>query len=203
MKRLLFGLCAALFVTCSAAAPPERRVQGHRLVSRADPAMTITLPRSARYLGADRWDLYDICDAEVHVFVEAGANKVVKALYWIQFESYLPNNSHIYDYSRDELVTFAGRPFWKRARFGPTNEAARAGSDSEHVRQIIERAGYTLPPHMMNVRLVHLPDPSRRKELMFIYSEELTTPAPGEAWSTIEKGLIERAMTRIRPSRPD
>src|SRR5689334_5706296 len=72
MKRLLFVLCITFVGTCSAAAPPERLVHGHRLVSLADPAVTISLPRSARYLGADRWDLFDICDAELHVFVEAG-----------------------------------------------------------------------------------------------------------------------------------
>lgn len=201
MKRLLLMLGATLFATCTPAAPPERLAQGHRLVSTHDPAITITLPRSAKYLGADRWDLYGICDAELHVFVEADARKTVKAFYWIQFEGYLPSNTHIYDYTKDEPVTFAGLPFWKRARFGPTDEPQRAGSDAEHLHQIIERAGYHLPPHMMNVRLVHVLDDARRKELMFIYAEALATPAPGTAWPGLEKRLVGRAMKRIRLSR--
>jgi hypothetical protein len=214
MKRLLLTLTATLMVlpSVAAAAPPERQASGNRLISQRDPAITITLPRSARYVGADRWDLYGICDAELHVFVEADAQKRVRALYWIQFEGYLPSNTHVYDYSKDEPLTFAGLPFWKRARFGPTSDPQRAGSDGEHVRQLLAREGYQLPPHMMNVRLVHLLDDSRRKELMFIYSEDLAPQGytseqlmdggqPRPAWGDIEKGLVDRAMKRIGISR--
>ena len=215
MKRLLPGLCAIRFVVSSTvlAAPPERQVKGNHLISRSDPAIAITVPRSFKYLGAERWDLYDIADCELHLFIEADRHKVVKSLYWIQFEGYLPSNTHIYDYSKDTAVTFAGQPFWQRARFGPSNEATRAGSDGERVRQMVERAGYQLPPHSMNVRLVRVLDEARRKELMFIYGEDLgrqgyTTEQlmdgekPGQAWAGIEKDLIERARSRIRISWP-
>lgn len=201
MKHLLASVCAAILLISSTAlaAPPEREVRGTRLISRADPEVTIRLPRSARYVGADRWDLYGICDAELHLFVEADSKKRVKAFYWIQFEKYLPSNTHVYDYTRDEPVTFAGQPFWKRARFGPTGDSERAGSDGEHMRQMLERAGYQLPSHMMNVRLVRVLDEARRKELMFIYSEELPARKySAEEWQKIEKGLVKRAMKRIR-----
>ena len=191
MKRSLLAFGALLLTASTTAlgAPPERVVKGHRLISRSDPAITIQLPRSARYVGADRWDLYDICDAELHLFVEADRSKRVRAFYWIQFERYLPNNTHVYNYSKDTAVTFAGRPFWQRIRFGPTDEPQRAGSDGEHVRQMLAKAGYELPPHMTNVRLVHLLDDSRRQELMFIYAE---------ASDSLDESIAERAKQRIR-----
>jgi len=203
MKPLLPGLCVILLLisACALAAPPERAVEGNRVTSTRDPAITITLPRAVRYVGADRWDLYDICDAEVHVFVEADAHKNVKALYWIQFEGYLPSNTHIYDYSKDEPVTFAGRAFRKRARFGPTDEPQRPGSDGEHVWQLLARAGYQLPPRMMNVRLVQVLGEARRRELMFIYAEGLPADADtGADWPRLERKLVQRAMKRIRLS---
>jgi hypothetical protein len=58
---------------------------------------------------------------------------------------------------------------------------------------MLERAGYELPPHMMNVRLVHLLDDTRRKELMFIYAE---------AADAFDEGVIRRAKERIRLSMP-
>lgn len=213
MKRLLVALCALLSIgSASLAASPERVVRGNKVVSQADPAITITLPRSARYLGADRWDLYDICDAEVHVFVEADADRNVKALYWIQFEQYLPNNTHIYNYTQDEPVTFGGRAFWRQARFGASDQPPRAGSDLEHVQAIVRRAGYRWPAHTMNLRLVHLPDASNRKELMFIYLEDLASTGytsdglldgeqPRPEWQAIQQGLVERAAQRIKLSR--
>jgi hypothetical protein len=47
--------------------------------------------------------------------------------------------------------------FYVKARFGPTDDVLKVGSDAEHVRQLIRAGGYTTPPGMLNVRLVHLP----------------------------------------------
>jgi hypothetical protein len=214
MKRPLFGLGAVMFsiLLLAHAAAPERRVTGNRLISNSDPAITIEVPASARYLGAERWDLYGVADCELHLFVEADEDKQVKALYWIQFEGYLPQNTHTYDYSDDEPVTFAGLPFYQRTHFGPTNNVPRAGGDGERVRQMLARAGYRLAPEAMNVRLVHLLDDTRRKELMIIYGEDLARSGyrseqlkdgdkPRAEWTDVEKGLVERAMKRIRISR--
>jgi hypothetical protein len=210
MKRTLLGVSAIVF-SCflmAAAKEPAREVKGTRLVSASDPAITIQMPRSAVYLGAERWDLYDVADCELHLFVEAYPDKTVKAMYWIQFEAYLPTNEHSYDYSKDEPVTFGGRPFWKSSSFGPTNNTPRAGGDGERTRQMLARAGYKLPAERMNVRLVHLPDESRRKELMIIYAEDLAPSGytaaqlldgkePRPEWNAVERGLVERAMKRI------
>ena len=65
-----------------------------------------------------------------------------------------------------------------------------------------------LPAGMMYVRLVHLLDEQKRKELMFIYGEDLAptgfTAADlkkgGKAydqWPTIENSLVERAKNKI------
>jgi hypothetical protein len=63
----------------------------------------------------------------------------------------------------------------------------------------------------MNLRLVHLMDEARRKELMFIYAEDLAasgftteqlkTPEGEAKWLEIKKGLIERALERIKLER--
>jgi len=143
--------------------------------------------------------------------VEAYPDKTVKAMYWIQFEAYLPTNEYTYDYSKDEPVTFGGRPFWKSSNFGPTNNTPRAGGDGERTRQMLARAGYKLPAERMSVRLLHLVDESRRKELMIIYAEDLVPSGysasqlldgkePGPEWKNIEHGLVERAKKRIKLS---
>jgi hypothetical protein len=211
MKRTLSGLGAVVLSSflMGAAQAPEREVKGNRLISKRDPAITLQVPHSALYLGAERWDLYDVADCELHLFVEAYPDKTVKAMYWIQFEAYLPSNEHTYDYSKDAPLTFAGRPFRKSSSFGPTNNTPRAGGDGERTRQMLARAGYNLPAERMSVRLVHLLDESRRKELMIIYAEDLAPSGytaaqlldgkePRPEWKNIEQGLVERAMKRIK-----
>jgi hypothetical protein len=73
---------------------PDRTVQDHTIVSAHDPRVTITLPKQAQSVGADRWILYDIADCELHIFVEADA-KVLQRLYWIQFEAYVPSRPEL------------------------------------------------------------------------------------------------------------
>jgi len=211
MKHILYGALALTlsFLSVAQAAGPERQVRRNALVSKQAPAITVKVPRSAVYVGADRWDLYDICDAELHVFVEADRDKNVKALYWIQFEQYLPSNTHTYNYGADEPVQFAGRDFWQRTEFAATTKTPRAGSDGEHVRKLLEREGYTMPKDQMNVRLVQVLDETRRRELMFIYLEDLAPTGFTAAqlmdgkeikpeWQSLKRDLVKRAMQRIQ-----
>jgi hypothetical protein len=71
------------------------------VTSERDPKVRIQLPKSAQYVGADRWVLYGIADCELHAFVDADRQKNVQRLYWVQFEGYLPTKpelKHKYDY---------------------------------------------------------------------------------------------------------
>ncbi|WP_263416982.1 hypothetical protein [Terriglobus albidus] len=107
MKRLL--ILAALTTLCGIAAaqtpPPERTVIGNVVVSQHDPAVRIALPKEAVYLGAERFVLHSIADCEIHIFVEADAQRVVKRLYWIQFEGYLPSTpGAVYGYKFERTL---------------------------------------------------------------------------------------------------
>jgi hypothetical protein len=209
MRELI--VLAALAISCAIAdaqtLQPERVVQGSIITSHRDPEMRIDLTREAQYLGGDRWVLYDVADCEIHVFVEADAQKQVRRMYWVQFEQFV-SAAPSYNYKAQELTKFAGMETYVRARFGKSDEAAKKGSDLEHVEALIRAKGYTLPPEMMNVRLVRLLDPERRKELMIIYSEDLAPTGvkvdnlmPGgtdsEKWPAIQKSLVERAEQKI------
>jgi hypothetical protein len=184
---------------------PERAVTGTAIISAHDPALRIGLPPSAQYAGAARWDLYGMADCELHVFVDADAHKNVQRLYWVQFESYLPTRPELHHtYDSPQHATLGGLDFyvdtWAQARDSKTE----AGGDGEHVRALIRGKGYTRPADMMVVRLVHLLDAAKRKELMLIYAEDLAptglTAADlnegGKAhaqWAAIQAGLVERA----------
>ncbi len=188
---------------------PERKVEGNVIASERDPAVRVHLPQSAQYVGADRWILYDVADCEVHVFVEANAQKNVQRLYWVQFEGYVPTKpelQHTYDSPRHTNI--AGMDFfvdtWVRAK----GDEVRSGSDREHIEALIRAKGYHMPDGMMYVRLVHLLDEQKRKELMIIYGEDVAPSGYGAAdlqpkgkaqdqWPALEKELIERAKAKI------
>ncbi len=206
----LAGALASLLLGTATAADkaPDRKVEGTTVTSSHDPAVKVTLPGTAQYVGADRWDLYDFADAEVHVFVEADAQKHVQRLYWVQFEAFLPDNERTYKYAFLETATLGGKEFDVTRTYAPTNLKSRPGSDRERVFAMISKAGYLMPTEQANVRLVYLPDEKKRKELMIVYGEdlsmskttveELNTPAGTAKWEGQRAALVERAKERIK-----
>jgi hypothetical protein len=210
---MLSFLCATLIAQT---ALPERKVAGNVVTSEHDPAVRIELPKAVQYVGADRWVLYDIADCELHAFVEADAQKKVQRLYWVQFEGYLasrPDLHHTYDSPKH--TTIGGLDFyvdtWVRAKDAPSE----SGSDREHIEALVRAKGYRMPDAMMYVRLVHLLDKEKRKELMIIYGEDLSptkfTAAElsegGKAhdrWPGIADDLLKNGETRItvEPTKP-
>jgi hypothetical protein len=204
-------LLAVLFAaqTHTHTEPPHRKVEGNTLTSTSDPAAKIQLLHSPAYVGSDRWILYGFSNCELHAFVHADSRKNVQRLYWVQFESYLPTRPelhHTYDSPRHTQIN--GLDFYVDTWVEPTSGHIKPGSDVEHIHTLLETHGYKLPSAMMSVRLVHLLDEQKRKELMFIYSEDVastghTASELGSAgpahhqWPQIEKGLIERAEKSI------
>jgi hypothetical protein len=207
-KRLLSLAIAPAFLFQQPGAP-ERKVAGSAVSSSHDPQVQIHLPESAQYVGADRWILYGIADCELHAFVEADAQHIVQRLFWIQFEGYVPSKpelAHTYDSPRHTAI--GGLDFyldtWPRA----DGEQTKPGSDREHMEALILSKGYKMPAGMMYVRLVHLLDANKRKELMIIYGEDLAptgfTAAElaegGKAraqWQALENALVARALKSI------
>ena len=185
---------------------PERKVERHVITSERDPKVQIRLPESVQYVGADRWVLYDIADCELHAFVEADPQRNVERLYWVQFEGYLPTKPELaHQYDSPRHVQIGGLDFFVDTWLKSNDARQRPGSDGEHIRALIRAKGYKLPAGMMCVRLVHLLDEQKRKELMIIYGEDVAPTgytaadldkggkAHNDRWPAIEKGLIERA----------
>jgi hypothetical protein len=146
---------------------------------------------------------------ELHAFVNADRQKNVQRFYWVQFEGYLPTKSELkHKYDSPQHSKIRGIDFyvdtWVRA-----NEAEiQAGSDREHIEALIRVKGYKLPAGMTCVRLVHLLDEQKRKELMIICGEDVaSTGVPAaelheggkayDQWPIVEKGLVERAEKKI------
>src|ERR1700730_7483224 len=188
---------------------PERTVQGNTITSEHDPKLTIRLPESVHYVGADRWVLYGIADCELHAFVEADEQKNVQELYWVQFEGYIPSRPdlhHKYDSPRHAMI--GGLDFYVDTWPRSNDEKTEAGSDREHIDALIRAKGYKIPENMMYVRLVHLLDREKRKELMIIYGEDLASSGftaadlhqggkASDHWPALENELIERVEKKI------
>jgi len=86
-------------------------------------------------------------------------------------------------------------------------KSPKQGSDGAHFYSLLASRGYQREDHMA-VRLVHLIDAAKRKELMIIYAESLAPTgltaaqleeggAEHAKWAAMADGLIRRAQQSI------
>src|SRR4051812_35220338 len=97
LTAIVLSLTASLAIA-SPAAPQGRSVKNQELISTGLPAIKIRFDKPFKYVGQQSFVLYDVANAEQHFFVDADKEGRIKRLYWIQFEGYLPDNSHTYRY---------------------------------------------------------------------------------------------------------
>jgi len=222
MWRTFFLVAVTMAMSISAVASPQapsRSVRGSSVVSDRDPAVRISLPSDATFVGSYSWVLYGITNCRQFVFVQADKQKNIERLYWIQFEAYVATMPKLhYEYDSPRHATLGGMDFYldtwlsnyaggtpqppdlgqlkaALAKFGyPAPAGINSGSDSEHVFSIITAKGYRLPRKRIDVRFVHLPGSDRRKELMVIYSEKFEGSVPSHAQI---QSALERAERSI------
>ena len=191
----------------------SRKVNGQELVSTQQPAVQLKFDKAFKYAGAQSFVLYEVANAEQHFFVDADKDGRIKRMYWIQFEGYLPSNTHIYRYKSEKTVDIGGLNFFADAfaRNIKVN-TTRPDSDGSRAQTFLQDKGFRMASdEILMQRLVHLTDDTKRNELMIIYMEDLSgtglTAADlskdGKAaarWDEISKALLDRTVKGMKIS---
>lgn len=210
---------AAGAASAATAPPVSRRVKGRVLTSAGAPRVRIKFDKAFKYAGAQSFVLYDVANAEQHFFVDADARGHIRRLYWVQFEGYLPDNDHAYDYKSKNVVNLGGLDFVADARAIHVPEGGVSGqppnkiSDGDRARVFLASKGYTLAGgEALWQRFVHMVDASKQSEMMIIYLEDLSPMGlkaadfskDGSAagrWDSVSKELLERARKGVTVAR--
>ena len=197
--RLMVVLVALLTIFATAQATLQRQVRGGKLVSKTDPAVVLEFGKAFRHSGSQVIDIFKVAGAEQHFFLDAAPDGAIRRFYWVQFEHYYPSNRDIYDYTGIEQQPLQLGPlaFLADTSVEPDYFTAgnRAGSDSEAAEKFLRAKGYKLEGTFVRLRLFHLPDASRRKELMIIYGEALP---PGASGDQARSAVIQHAQENLK-----
>ncbi|MDQ2670757.1 MAG: hypothetical protein M3Y31_09005 [Gemmatimonadota bacterium] len=206
MRTFLTTLALAFTAGCSIAG--HQRVEDSLLSARAGPdgrslhvevgtIAELRVDSAFRYAGGQRFLLNDAADAEQHFFVASGPDGSVEAVFWIQLERLLASAEGSYDYSDDPVRPVHDLPMHVQTR--RYDSPPPPDGDRGRAYAFLRSRGYEIPEPAVRARLVHLPAPSKREELMIIYIE----PFEGNGDLTPEAGdaLVARAVGRIRPVR--
>jgi hypothetical protein len=167
------------------------------------PPIAIQIDPLFKYAGSTSFILYEICSVEQHHFVVADEQRRVLRQLWFQFEGYLENNSHTYDYSGMDRLNLHGFDFLQDVHITNVKEDYEEGpaSDFKHVVDFLRDKGYLLTGDLLVHRMFWL-DATRRNELMIIYWEALDAvveagPSAAE-WPTLSQALWERSLASFK-----
>jgi hypothetical protein len=200
MRKLFIAAATSLLIVAhngaAGQAAPYAVTKG-RVVSQMQPAIELRIDTALAYVGSQRWILYNIAQAEQHLFIQRSAAGVERFL-WLQFEEYIPSSSNRYDYSRDTPLAAFGRELrTSRQLWSVPETETRPESDGAYARKLLRDHGITLPPRMLYERFIFLPDSARRRELMVIYAENAAAygmTIPRERLDSLLAGLESRAL---------
>jgi hypothetical protein len=196
---LVLPLLLLLPAIAPAQTPPHlRAVHGDTLISTMEPAARFIVSAPFRSVGGQVIDILGVAGAEQQFFVDATPDSTIRRFYWIQFEHYYPANNSTYDYSwfvhhpvTIGRLTFEGDV---RVRTNYFTMDQRPGSDSKAAESFLRAKGYKLGGTFVTLRLFHLPDETKRKELMVIYGEAVTDSASS---GRIQEEITARAQAGL------
>jgi hypothetical protein len=198
MRRLL-ALAILLSSNLAAQTPPQRAVHGDTLVSPADPAASFVIDHAFAFAGSQVIDILKVAGAEQTFFIDAAPDRSIRRFYWLQFEHYYADNRYTYDYSGipQQPFTLGRLEFMGDVRVSPGyfTMDQRPGSDSRAAEEFLRERGYRLDGTFVTLRLFHLPDTTRRRELMIIYGEVVPE---GAAELPMQAAITTHAQAGLR-----
>ena len=160
-----------------------RRVKHQVLTSTHLPSIRVRFDKTFKYVGSQKFILYGRSQVEQYFFVDANNQQLIKRMYMVQFEGYLPNVNATYDYPATETVNLAGQTYLVNAeripnvsatlKQDPQSDVARAGS-------FLEGKGYRISESIMFQRFVRLVDEAKRNEFILLYVEDTGPGAAAE-----------------------
>ena len=178
---LIFATACVLLVRVDAsaqrraAAVQTRVVKGQVLTSTYLPAIRVRFDRRFRYVGSQKFVLYERAQAEQHFFVDADARRRIRRMYMLQFEGYLPGVDATYSYEARETVRLGGEEYIVNAESVPNVGAVltqQPQSDAARAVEFLKGKGYSMGESVRFQRFVRLVDESKRSEFIMLYIED-------------------------------
>jgi hypothetical protein len=154
----------------------RRRVQGRTLTSDVLPPVKIKFDKAFEYVGSQSFILYNSARVEQFFFVVSDKGRI-KRMFMVQFEGYLPDNTHTYNYKIGKMVRLGGTDYMHDTAVVnvPAFRKQYPDSDAGRAAAFLESKGYQLEGEdIVYQRFVRLVDAARRNELLIIYYENLS-----------------------------
>jgi len=195
-SSLLLSSFAIAQSSTKAEANRTRRVKRQVLTSTYLPSIRVRFDNRFKYIGSQKFILYERAQVEQHFFVDADKQRRIKRMYMVQFEGYLPDVNATYDYALAKTINLGGHNYIVNAESIPSVSAAlkqNPQSDVARAASFLESKGYRVSESIMFQRFVRLVDESKRHEFILLYVEDTSTGSSAET-DKARPNLSSRAL---------
>jgi hypothetical protein len=195
-SSLLLSSFAIAQSSIKAEANQTRRVKRQVLTSTYLPSIRVRFDKRFKYVGSQKFILYDRAQVEQYFFVDADKQRRIKRMYMVQFEGYLPNVNATYDYPLTKTINLGGQTYIVNAESIPSVSAAlkqNPQSDVARAASFLESKTYRVSESIIFQRFVRLVDESKRHEIILLYVEDTSTGSSAETEKT-RPNLSSRAL---------
>lgn len=209
-------LCALfLLAGCASSQAGDRSFRDHVLSSRASPEIALQIDAAFAPLPVQTFPIETMTNAERHVYVEAGADRVARRMIVVQFERAQNGSDFRFRYPSRPPRQYGENTY----RFGAYvyDDASAAerepAREASRTRALLIAEGYALPRLWRASRLARVTDPEGLTEIIVFYLENADAdypagPLPGadEDGDLVLEGEAREALARrmeaaVRPLR--
>lgn len=164
--------------------PDQARRVKHQVLTSTDlPSIRVRFEKRFKYVGSQKFILYERAQVEQFFFVDADKHGLIKRMYMTQFEGYLPNINARYDYPQTKTVNLGGQAYLANTEIIPDVPAAlkqNPQSDVARAASFLESKGYRISESILYQRFVRLVDEAKRHEFILLYVEDAGAGASSE-----------------------
>jgi hypothetical protein len=155
--------------------PPRRFVRGRVLTSDSFPNIKLRLSRAFHFIGKFSFTVPNMAEGERYIFAETQGRRV-KRLFIAQFETILHDSSETYNYSFKDALTLGGHKFRPNTFTFSRRASVQKDPPDEGVltTEFLTKKGYRLEDEVMVSRVVNVPDPERKHEMILFYMENIS-----------------------------
>jgi hypothetical protein len=173
-----------------------RGVKRQVLSSTYLPSIRVKFDKRFKYVGSQKFVLYERAQVEQHFFIAADKQQHIKGMYMVQFEGYLPSVNAKYDYPATKTVSLGGQTYIADAESIPNVSAAlkqEPQSDVARAASFLASKGYRVGESIRFQRFVRLVDEAKRNEFILLYVEDAPAGASTENEKATQK-FTNRAL---------
>ena len=183
VQSLLLLLCVSTGATWAQVRPLDmaaRYVEGNVLVSVDQPKIRLQVDKSFRALPVLAFPIRQDTWVERFIFVDAGADKLIRRLVVVQFEHAQIGSSFRFLYPADPPLTW-GSAVYRHGTFTTDDAQELAEHPNLEVAKTeayLDSKGYLVGRWWRVARLARVADPEGKTEIIIFYQEALATGAP-------------------------